>query len=212
MKCFAIFVLSLLAGCGSSNPEGIEYTVIRGDSLSKIARRHDVTVADLKEWNVLSDNTIHPGQILRIHTTRQIQATPVKATPKRARKTGQNQPQTLRKPAPKKCLPPPRLDDAVDHQMASSKGLELGEIVASMDTILPHTLRCAADSVQPSGTLMAEIVVSCTGQVQRVTINDAGPYSQSFADCVRETLHFASFPAHDFPDGYPFDYPLRFSF
>lgn len=212
MRCATIFALSLLIGCSSPNPEGVEYTVIRGDSLSKIAKRHDVTVADLKKWNALSDNTIHPGQTLRIQTTTQTHAEPVKPGRKSSRKAEQNAPLSLRRPAPKKCLPPPHFDDAVDHQMSASKGLELSEIRSSMNAILPHTLGCAADSEQPSGTLLAEIVVACTGQVQRVTIQDAGPYSQSFADCVKDTLRFASFPAHDFPDGYPFDYPLRFSF
>lgn len=44
------------------------YRVRRGDSLGRIARRYHVTVAQLREWNNLSSNSIHPGQRLTIYT------------------------------------------------------------------------------------------------------------------------------------------------
>ena len=42
----------------------IEYTVRKGDFLGIIAKRNKVTLADLKEWNNLSDTNVHAGQKL----------------------------------------------------------------------------------------------------------------------------------------------------
>ncbi len=42
------------------------YTVARGDTLSSIARKHAVEVAQLREWNHLRDNQIRLGQRLRV--------------------------------------------------------------------------------------------------------------------------------------------------
>ncbi len=42
------------------------YTVKRGDSLSEIAQRFGITLAELKSSNRLSSNTIHVGQLLAI--------------------------------------------------------------------------------------------------------------------------------------------------
>lgn len=45
------------AGAGS-------HTVAKGETLYRIAKEYGVSVQDLKEWNRLSDNTIHVGQKL----------------------------------------------------------------------------------------------------------------------------------------------------
>lgn len=45
---------------------GQGYTVRRGDTLSSIARRYGVTVANLKQANGLSGDNITPGQLLSI--------------------------------------------------------------------------------------------------------------------------------------------------
>lgn len=44
----------------------IKYTVRRGESLPLIARKNNCSVSELKEWNQLRSNTIHPGQKLII--------------------------------------------------------------------------------------------------------------------------------------------------
>jgi LysM repeat protein len=45
----------------------ITYTVKRGDTLSSIAARHDVTVAEIKKWNGLRSNALKVGARLTIH-------------------------------------------------------------------------------------------------------------------------------------------------
>jgi len=40
--------------------------VVKGDTLSVIAERHGVTVADLRNWNHLKNDNIRLGQSLRI--------------------------------------------------------------------------------------------------------------------------------------------------
>jgi membrane-bound lytic murein transglycosylase D len=44
----------------------VDYTVQRGDSLTRIADRFNVEVTDLRRWNDLSDSVLQPGQQLRI--------------------------------------------------------------------------------------------------------------------------------------------------
>lgn len=45
------------------------YKVKKGDSLSKIAVKHKVSVANLKAWNNLNTSIIHPGQELSVAGT-----------------------------------------------------------------------------------------------------------------------------------------------
>ncbi|MDR0874547.1 MAG: transglycosylase SLT domain-containing protein [Prevotellaceae bacterium] len=45
---------------------GKTYIVKSGDSLGRIATKHGVTVAEIKKWNNMKSNTIHPGQKLVI--------------------------------------------------------------------------------------------------------------------------------------------------
>ena len=50
-----------------STPEPTVYRVKSGDSLGLIAKRYGVTVAELKAWNRLRSNMLHPGQKLTIY-------------------------------------------------------------------------------------------------------------------------------------------------
>ena len=48
-------------------PEKVYYTVVRGDNLSKIAKKFGTTVAQLVSWNNIKNaNLIYPGQVLRV--------------------------------------------------------------------------------------------------------------------------------------------------
>ena len=57
-----------LGGSGS-------YSVVRGDSLDKIARRHGATIADLRRWNNLNSSRIYPGQKLVVGSQASISQT-----------------------------------------------------------------------------------------------------------------------------------------
>ncbi|MEZ5659273.1 MAG: LysM peptidoglycan-binding domain-containing protein [Burkholderiaceae bacterium] len=49
----------------------VKVTVRRGDTLTAIARRHNVTIADLRRWNGLRQDTLHVGLALRVSPPRQ---------------------------------------------------------------------------------------------------------------------------------------------
>ncbi|MEE2629215.1 MAG: LysM peptidoglycan-binding domain-containing protein, partial [Candidatus Latescibacterota bacterium] len=50
----------------STNPQSSPYTVRRGDTLSRIAQRYKVRLADLRKWNSVRGDDIRPGQTLHI--------------------------------------------------------------------------------------------------------------------------------------------------
>lgn len=59
----------LIVGKTEPKPEPSEeyYTVVRGDNLTKIAKRFDTTVQQLVFWNNIPNaNLIYPGQVLRV--------------------------------------------------------------------------------------------------------------------------------------------------
>ncbi|KPM50071.1 hypothetical protein AFM12_00070 [Jiulongibacter sediminis] len=53
---------------GNSQPatSAFSYTVKKGDTLFSIAKRNDISVAQLKSLNNLSSNTISVGQVLKV--------------------------------------------------------------------------------------------------------------------------------------------------
>lgn len=68
-RLFVVGVLAVLAACSTPQKrvaEG-EYRVVKGDTLTQIARRHGQSVASLMRMNNLRDpNHIRVGQILRV--------------------------------------------------------------------------------------------------------------------------------------------------
>lgn len=54
---------------GKVSPSTITHTVKRGESLGSIAKKYGITVSNLKKWNNLKSNTVHPGQKLKIHSS-----------------------------------------------------------------------------------------------------------------------------------------------
>ncbi len=66
-------------------PKTKYYRVKRGDNLTEIADRYDVTIADLKKWNGLKKNTVSFGKNLKILTNESIVKT-IKKEPKSEKK------------------------------------------------------------------------------------------------------------------------------
>jgi membrane-bound lytic murein transglycosylase D len=52
-----------------SEVEWVTYKVRTGDSLGKIANKYKTTTTQLKKWNKMRSNTIHPGQKLKVKQT-----------------------------------------------------------------------------------------------------------------------------------------------
>ena len=50
----------------STNPQSSSHTVRRGDTLSRIAQKYKVRLADLRKWNGVRNDDIRPGQTLHI--------------------------------------------------------------------------------------------------------------------------------------------------
>jgi len=49
-----------------SKPTTDSYTVVKGDSLSKIAKQYNVTIKEIKDWNGLTTDNIFIGQVLKL--------------------------------------------------------------------------------------------------------------------------------------------------
>lgn len=56
----------LEARLASVNPAASQHTVASGDTLFNIARRYNISVADLKTFNNLADNTVKLGQVIKV--------------------------------------------------------------------------------------------------------------------------------------------------
>jgi len=52
-----------------SKPTAISHTVVKGDSLSKIATQYNTTIKEIKDWNGLTLDTIYIGQVLKLSPT-----------------------------------------------------------------------------------------------------------------------------------------------
>ena len=61
--------LYLYPGSGSAPAAPTTYTVRRGDNLTAIAKKHGVTVSNLRSWNNLNGSRIVPGQKLKLHAS-----------------------------------------------------------------------------------------------------------------------------------------------
>lgn len=47
-------------------PIVITHTVVKGDTITKVARQYNVTLKEIKDWNGLDSNTIYIGQALKV--------------------------------------------------------------------------------------------------------------------------------------------------
>jgi len=59
------------------------YVVQKGDNLSNIAKKHNVSIEDLKNWNHLSDGSIHLGSSIQIGAIQVVAKEEIASTPER---------------------------------------------------------------------------------------------------------------------------------
>ncbi|MED1202752.1 LysM peptidoglycan-binding and 3D domain-containing protein [Heyndrickxia acidicola] len=65
-KIIMIIAVAVLSGTVSANVQAATITVKRGDTLWGLSRLHKTTVKNIKEWNHLNTDLIHPGRSLTI--------------------------------------------------------------------------------------------------------------------------------------------------
>ena len=202
-------------------PQPVHYTVVRGDSLSRIAQRYGVEVEQVRSWNDLQGDRIDVGQVLAIYpgdpasgrsaggTHRGTHRRHSGGTVRSVAGPGQA-PSVLRMPAPQNCLAGPDIDASGDDpEMAASAGLSYGQTKAALDGFLGNLTRCVPPG-GVDGTLDLRLTVGCDGRVRSVEAADSGGLPADLVGCVRETLQYVPFPPHDIADGFTFEYPLTF--
>jgi hypothetical protein len=136
-----------------------------------------------------------------------VEAPPAAPVPKPARRA--SPPKTgLHRPKPKPCK---KLVDE-GGELVMSQGLDETEIRTAMNAFLPNALRCVPEGWTTSGTIDTRVTVGCDGVVDTVEVLDGGGFPSDMVRCVKETIGYAPFPAHDQPDGMVFEYPVRLSF
>jgi hypothetical protein len=101
---------------------------------------------------------------------------------------------------------------ADDPEFAVFEGLSIEQISDSMDAFIPNLHACVPAGTSLRGVAELQIEVSCDGRVGAVQVEAAENLPDSVIACVTESLRYASFPAHDTPEGVHFLYPMRFRF
>ncbi len=192
------------------------YTVVRGDTLGRIAKTYGVSVKDIRDWNGIEGSLIEVGQVLELHLELEPTSVEVKSKPQptKTRRSSRKQADVsgLKMPLKKACLQGPTMDDLDEEVpgMLSSAGLSMEDIRPAMNAFLPKLSRCFDDG-WPTASMEFKLTVACTGQVASVGVNDAGGLSSEVVECMRKTLGYVGFPAHDLPDGMTFRYPITLS-
>ncbi len=217
-----LILLSLLACSQQPDPPApVTYTVVRGDTLWKIAQQHGVSVEALQTRNGLTTDRIDVGLVLTIPDGAQ-PAVASAAVPSSRRRSGGGggasvpPPATttsaLHMPAAQPCLSGPAdVGEGDAPEMVASAGLSLEQVRGAMDAFVGQTARCIPEGGWPEGVISLELTVACSGQVAEVHVAHSGGIDAAIVSCVQDTLRYAPFPAHDMPDGFSFTYPLRFS-
>jgi len=223
-RLLPVAVLALLLGAGlvlgvlwlTRGPQPVDYLVVRGDTLGRIATAHGVTVDQLRTWNDLEGDLIQVGQVLLIHSA--ADASPAAAGPRpvaRPVRTTSGSAVAVARTLPpvQPCLAPPDPDALMDGDepaYLASQGLSHAQVEAAMAVAVSELYGCVPSGERPSGILGLSIEVACSGRVSAVRILDDDGLPPALVDCVTDSLRYTAFPAHDLPDGYGFHYPVSF--
>ena len=82
-----------------------QYTIVRGDTLNKIARVHGVSVAQLRQWNNISGHLIYPNQkiiVNKVAVTKPVEETKPTKPKEETKPTEKNEPTKETKPTDQK--------------------------------------------------------------------------------------------------------------
>ncbi|MCB9765714.1 MAG: LysM peptidoglycan-binding domain-containing protein [Alphaproteobacteria bacterium] len=203
------------------SPAPIEYVVVRGDTLSKIARAHEVTVDELRAWNGLTGDLIEVDQVLLIHTpgaeasseapapsaSKRTRAPPARLTAPPEAPSG---PVSLPMPAAEPCVP---FDaDPGEEGMVTPEGLSRDQVRAGLDGVIQHALSCPREGAAGEWDLVFELTIGCDGLVSAVTVADDGGAPAAWLACATDVLRHADFPPHQITDGMPVTYPVNVAF
>ena len=166
--------------------QATSYTVVKGDSLSKIASRFHCSVNDLQQWNKINGTIIYVGQVLKVSDP------------------AQKAPEAKPTPAQKPTTPaPPKDSTPTEKPQAPSKDANLAEkpqnvtnyLVKSGDTLGNIALKyiTTVDTLKSLNQLTSDIIY--VGQKLKVpgqqpstgAVPDTGPAS----DAVKPSSDFA---------------------
>jgi hypothetical protein len=212
MSRWFLITALLCSGCTWIGDEArLTYTVVRGDTLTKVSKAYGVTVEDLQRWNELTGDQIEVGQVLTIEAG----GLPAQRVEPKAR---------VRKPAakpssgsrgmpkPKPCLEGPSLDelDLDDVDIQGSEGLSVAQVRGPMKTFLPTLGGCFSGG-WPTAVVNLEITVACTGLVSDIRVLDGAGLEGPVLNCMTGGLSRVAFPAHDIDGGFSFRYPINIS-
>ena len=198
----------------SAQDSASKYKVISGDSLSKIAKEHHVTVDQLKKWNNLSTDIIKVGQRLIVGNN----APPSKAIVKKGKKnagivmhkSAMTAVPTKKLPRAKRCLGGPDVGSLNEERgMMTNQGLSSNQISNAMNNFFPQLSDCMPD-VWPTASIEVDFNVGCDGRVSYVRITKEDGLDFDIQTCLEDSFQYAEFPAHDLPDGMDFSYPIQF--
>ena len=204
--------MGVMVACGDSGPSTTTHVVVRGDTLSKIAVIHSVTVEQLMKWNGLESDRIDVGQALVVRTSLSpAAAATAQHKPAKSPQTGLG-PGTIRAPKAKPCLDGPSLNDLDndDVDIRGSLGLSVQQLRSAMRPAMARVGSCI-EGPWPSTTVDTEITVGCNGVVSLISVADPGGADDSVLNCIKRAVRAQAFPAHDMPDGYTFQYPFTLS-
>lgn len=212
MSRWFLIAALLCSGCTWLGDEApLTYTVVRGDTLTKVSKAYGVTVADLQRWNELTGDQIEVGQVLTIEAgVLPAQRVEPKA---RVRKAADKTSSGSRgMPKPKPCLKGPSLDelDLDDVDIQGSQGLSVDQVRGPMKTFLP-TLGDCFSGPWPTASVNLQITVACTGLVSDIRVLDGDGLEGPVLGCMTGGLRRVDFPAHDIAGGFSFRYPINIS-
>ncbi|WP_421925745.1 LysM peptidoglycan-binding domain-containing protein [Lysinibacillus capsici] len=163
-KKWRILVLSTLATSflALQTAEAATYTVQKGDTLTKIAQNHQVTIGDIMKWNNLSKDTIYVAQKLEIpkHSTNE----GVKpATPSTSEKPATSSHTVVKGDTLSKIakLYNVTIKDIMDWNKLEKDTIFVGQV-----------LKLSSAAVIPGGDTIHNNVTSGTGTPSKVTAKD----------------------------------------